>query len=95
MKELRITDQDLQALVAPALRERLKKVGFVLGRSTGEFPAAVWVPINLDLVGWCHFVRTDDGVWVFQQDENRMAEIVADGREDHGEAIATRQAPRA
>ena len=41
------------------------------------------------------FVRTDDGVWVFQQDENRMAEIVADGLEDHGAAIAARQAPRA
>lgn len=95
MRELRLTDQEIQRLVAPKLVAKLRKAGFVMGRSSGEFPSALFVPISLDLTGWCSFTRDHDGVWTFQQDENRIAEIIADGLEAHGDAIATREAPRA
>lgn len=95
MLELRLTDQELQALVAPRLVARLRKAGFKMGRTEGEFPSSMFVPISLDLVGWCSFTRDADGFWTIQQDETRIAEVVADAHEMHYEAITGREAPRA
>lgn len=93
MRELRLTDRDLQALVAPGLRAKLRAAGFKIGRSSGEFPAALFVPISLDLVGWCQFTRDEDGVWTILQDETRMADILDDAHAMHADAVATRAAP--
>lgn len=81
--------------MAPRLIARFRKAGFKMGRSSGEFPASVFVPISLDLMGWCQFTRDADGVWTFLQDENLIAERLDDTHALHADAIATRQAPRA
>jgi hypothetical protein len=94
MREIRLTDQELQKLVAPVLRGYLRRRGFVMGRSSAEFPTSLFVPISLDLVGWCNFERDADGVWTIQQDENRMADLMAEAREMHYAAIVNREAPR-
>lgn len=94
MQELRLTDQELQALVAPALRARLREAGFKMGRSEGEFPSSLFVPISLDLVGWCSFERDEDGNWIFKQDENRMVDLMGDSQAAHFEAITNRHMPR-
>lgn len=70
MKELRLTDRELQ-LIAPALRDRLSKAGFVAQDSEGNQPAGFAFPITLNLVGDVELRRDEDeGVWIFRQVEH-------------------------
>lgn len=96
MRELTLTDRELQALIAPKLRRRLKKAGFVMGASeaSDDRPSFYFV-IHLDLVGFSELVRNDDGTWTISQCENAMvADRVASSNVLHEEAIARREAPQ-
>lgn len=71
MKELRLTDAELQALIAPALRAKLRAAGFEAGRpSTIHGYPFFFLPINLDLAGQVSIERSEDGTWMFRQEQN-------------------------
>jgi hypothetical protein len=67
MRELRLTDGELQKLVAPAIRAHLKTAGFHTGASSCN-NNAFFFPINLDLAGDVRVTRHEDGTWVFTQE---------------------------
>ena len=77
-RELRLTDLELQGLLATALHSRLREAGFKQGIPT---TAHGWLmfPVSLNLSGVVNITRTDAGDWVFiQQDtpgplDERMA----------------------
>lgn len=88
MRELRLSDQEVQKLIAPALRRRLKQAGFVSGTASGHHYGFVF-PINLGLAGSVSIERFDDGTWVFQQEvDMRLAERTHETFTIHAEAIA-------
>lgn len=94
MRVLQITDGEIQALVAPALRAYLRKAGFVIGASSGDEPSTFWMPVNIDLAGHVDVIRDEDGIWTFTQEENmHVADRVAEASEYHGAAIAQRGSP--
>jgi hypothetical protein len=67
MREVRMTDSELQKLVAPALREHLKKAGFFTGASSIDH-CGYFFPINIDLAGAVKITRHEDGTWTFMQE---------------------------
>lgn len=90
MKELRLTDGELQAIVAPAIRERLRAAGFAMGTSSGDLPSSFWMPVNLNLAGHVEIIRSEDGVWSFTQVDGVIADRVAVTGEIHEGAILGR-----
>ena len=89
MKELRITDSELQAVIAPALRKFLAGKGFLMGTPSDSL-TTYFFPIDVNLAGCVDVTRDADGVWTITQDEHGMAERVAVSAFEHGEAIASR-----
>lgn len=68
MKELRLTDRELQDMIAPALRARLRAAGFEPMHSDGAEPMGFSLPITLDLAGDVTLERNiDEGIWTFRQ----------------------------
>lgn len=95
-RELKLTDRELQDLIAPPLRNKLREAGFAMGASmTLEgFSSAFYFPINLDLSGVCTVERDSDGVWTIRQCEDGViADRIADASENLTEAIANRTRP--
>ena len=89
MKELRIGDRELQALIAPALTARLKAEGFHTGVPTTEH-CGFYFPINLCLAGDIEIVRHEDGTWIFSQEvDDRLASRTFAALEDHSVVCAT------
>lgn len=91
MKELRLTDAELQALIAPALRARLQESGFAFGRPMDarldEFDIMLF-PIGLDLAGLASVERDLEGVWTFRQiDSAVLHDRTADALRSHVAAI--------
>jgi hypothetical protein len=72
LKQLELSDAQVQELVAPALLKRLRDAGFHTGVPT-DTATTVYVPINLDLVGDVEIVRYEDGTWVFRQQTTEVA----------------------
>lgn len=95
MRELRLTDAELQGLIAPALRGRLVREGFRLGASEGEGATygVLMFPVNLDLAGMVTVERTEEGVWIFQQQERVVFDRFADSFVLHCHAIDGRDRP--
>jgi hypothetical protein len=95
MLELRLTDLELQRLLAPALKKRLRQEGFRFGAS--ETPAdgfnTVLLPIRLDLSESVSISRDDDGVWLFQQSDPAIERRFMESCMAHYEAIQSRQSP--
>lgn len=87
MRELRITDEDLQALIADALRDKLKAAGFNTVVGSTEH-AGFFFPINLGLAGQCTVTRHEDGTWTFTQEDNaRLAERMEACLGFHAQAV--------
>jgi hypothetical protein len=94
VRELRITDGELQTLIATALRRKLAKAGFKTG-TPSDANAAFFFPINLELTGDCEVIRHEDGTWTFTQEETPMiADRIAQTAIFHAAAIAQREATR-
>ena len=79
VRELRISDTELQKLIATAIRKRLKAAGFTTGTRSDD-SNAFFFPINLDLAGDCTVTRLETEEWVFTQEESsvvadRMAQV--------------------
>ena len=91
MRELRITAVELQGMIAPLLRTRLRKAGFTMGASSAEDPPTFMFPINLDVAGAVIVIREDGGTWMFQQEEDPMLyDRLQDSLLAHGEACCNR-----
>lgn len=90
MRELRITDGELQRLIGGALREKLARAGFRMGTPTAATPTSFFFPICLNLDGEITVERDADGCWTIVQDAAVIAERVADAHFEHLEAIAER-----
>jgi len=67
MKELRLSDRELQDIVGPALRAKLKVAGFVSGTPSNDH-TAFFFPINLDLAGDVVVTRHEDATWSITQE---------------------------
>ena len=90
MRELRITAVELQGMIAPLLRTRLRKAGFHMGASSAEDPPTFMFPINLDVAGAVIVIR-EEGDWIFQQEEDPMLyDRLQDSLLAHGEACCNR-----
>jgi hypothetical protein len=72
MRELQITDADLQKLLAPTIRKYLRKAGFKMGAPSGAEPPSYFFPINLELAGDVTVTRREDGTWSFTQETDLM-----------------------
>jgi hypothetical protein len=93
MREFRISDVELQGIIAPLLRMRLREAGFAMGAPSAEQQPTYMFPINLDVSGAVTVIRGDDGFWTFQQDEMKMAERLEETFLMHGEAFMNRANP--
>jgi hypothetical protein len=88
VKELRLTDRELQALIAPALLARLKAAGFVTAHSEGAQPVGFAFPITLNLAGEVTLHRSDEGVWTLTQlSDGDLAERTEFAQRAHVEAV--------
>ena len=67
MRVLRLTDRELQDIVGPALRAKLKMAGFVSGTPSNDH-TAFFFPINLDLAGDVVVTRHEDCTWTITQE---------------------------
>lgn len=94
MQTFQISDRDLQALIAAALRKELAAAGFVIGASmvgTEDPNSAFYFPINLNLAGKCAVMREADGMWTFTQEVNQaLAERTAASHESFIDALGQR-----
>jgi len=88
VQELRISDGELQGLIAPRLRKRLAGAGFKMGSPSSEPASSFYFIINLDLAGHVTIECGIDGIWIFRQDERRLAAIVDDVGAIHVETVA-------
>ena len=92
MKEVRISDADLQRDLSNALTARLKKAGFHTGAASDEL-CTVMFPIRLDLAGRVTIGRDESGFWTFTQElELDVSERTAFVEQTHAAAIANREA---
>ena len=89
MKELRLTDAELRALIAPALLDKLRCAGFATATAAGAAePCAFYFPINLALAGEVTVNRSTEGVWTITQEcDPLLAERTADTQTAHIEAM--------
>lgn len=95
MKELRLTDGEMQALVANKLRAKLRAAGFKMGPPADQEPPTFYFPININVAGEVAIVRHEDGTWTILQDEHGMlADRTAAALGIHAAAIASREVPR-
>ncbi len=90
MRELRLTDGELQKLIASALRRKLAKAGFKTG-TPSDASSAFYFPLNLQLCGDVSVVRYEDGTWVFTQDDAVIADRLAETFILHAVAIETNE----
>ena len=81
-----MTDRELQDLIAPALRARLREAGFKTGVPSDEH-AGFFFPINLELSGSCDVARNADGTWTFSQCDALVADRTAATLMAHYNAI--------
>lgn len=89
MREVTISDRELQALIAPALISWLKAKGFQGGLPSGEHNG-FWFPISLDFAGEVHAVRYEDGTWIFSQELNeRLIQRTHSAREDFARVLVS------
>ena len=87
MKQITMTDLELQKLVGEALRARLRKEGFVPGSASDEHNG-FYFPVSLELAGDVKVTRFADGTWTFEQETNQMlAERIASSLVSHVEAV--------
>lgn len=94
MRELQITDAELERLIAPAIRKRMRAAGFKMGTASDEVPSAFVFPINLNLAGVVGVHRSEDGVWTFsQEDDPMLADRMIDSMMAHEQAFETRTIP--
>ena len=93
MKEMRITDAELQAMIAPALKARLHAAGFTPGFCDAEH-CGFFFPVNLELAGTCTVTREEDGTWTFAQQDTAVADRMEQSLEMHADAVATRETRR-
>lgn len=96
MKELQITDAQLQKIVGAALRKHLAAAGFRMGASSGETPPVYGLPVNLDLAGkFGVFHDCATGVWTITQEEDEvLCDRTTDAVRSHVEAMQTMTLPR-
>jgi hypothetical protein len=96
MLELRLTDIELQRLLAPALKKRLAREGFRFG--TSESPQdgynTILLPVRLDLADSVSLSRDPDGLWIFQQIDPGIERRFLETFADHYEAIERRELPK-
>jgi hypothetical protein len=85
MRELTMTDAQLQKLVGSALRKKLRAAGFVAGMPSDENDSCFF-PINLEVPG-LSIVRHEDGFWTFSQEDPVIAGRLMDTNQIHGAAI--------
>jgi len=88
VKELRITDAELQSMIAPALKAKLHAAGFQRGFCDAEH-CGFFFPINLELAGTCTVTRNEDGTWTFTQQDNTITDRLDETYEIHAAAIET------
>jgi hypothetical protein len=87
VRELRLTDAALQALIAPALHERFKSAGMHTLERDAEHHSIV-LPVRINLAGTVTIERDDDGTWVFRQELNQtLADRTSDANALHQEAF--------
>lgn len=79
---MRISDRDLQAMIAPRLKDALRRAGFKIG-TNGDGHACFMIPVNVGLIGTSQLTLQEDGNWLFQQEES---EVIADRVTDAGMA---------
>lgn len=96
MRELEMSDGEIQALVATAIRAKLKAAGFTMGATDDadavEGPGAFYFPINLNLAGDCTVTRAEDGTWTITQEDNPLlADRTASAFQSHAAAIERRE----
>lgn len=92
MKEFKISDAGLQALVADALRKRLIAAGLRPGAPSNDC-CAVALPVNLNLAGEVEVERDEDGTWTFRQQlDAEVSSRTAFAAECHASAVAAREA---
>lgn len=88
MREIRISDAELQKLIATALRKRLVEGGFRSG-AREDVNCSAFFPINLDLSGCVTVQRDDDGFWTFTQEVDEVAgDRTAEAHGAHTAAVA-------
>jgi hypothetical protein len=94
IRELKLTDLEVQKLIAPALKKKLRAAGFTMGASESAdgFNCAFYFPVNLDLAGINTVERDEHGVWTFRQRVGGEAvnERLRQTSEDHMDAIEAR-----
>ncbi len=87
MKQLSIKSDELQSLVATALKARLRAAGFKLGSSDGLERSCLMIPVNVGMTGYCQLTYHEDGTWLFEQeDDTVVAERTHDTFRSHFDA---------
>ena len=87
MRTLTLTDAELQRLIAPAIRKRLKAAGFQTGTPSDDH-AGFFFPIDLNICGKVDVTRHEDGTWTFEQEDQAIADRIESSFNCHAEAIA-------
>ncbi len=88
MRTVRISDAELQKLIATELRKRLVAGGFAPG-ARSDVNCFAFFPINLDLAGSATVQRDEDGFWTFTQEVDEIAEDrTAEAHGAHASAVA-------
>lgn len=93
MKEVRISDAQLQQIIGRPLVEHLRRNGFQTGRGTHE-QCSIAMPIELDLAGAVDIIRSEDGIWTFRQElDYALSARMEFAADSHMTAIESREAP--
>lgn len=91
MKELRITDAEMQRLVALPLRTYLIRHGFKHGEASTDH-AIYAFPVALDLAGVVTVVHEDDGHWRFvQETDETLSDRLDSSLASHTEAVVAQR----
>lgn len=93
MKEARISDAEMQRLVATALTKRLRAAGLHTVESCAH-RWAVCLPVTLNLAGHVDVEHDDDaGEWIIRQElETALADRTTFAEGAHAGAFASREA---
>jgi hypothetical protein len=87
VKELRISDRDLQKLIATGIKDALRRAGFKIGEN-GDGHACVMLPVNIGLTGISQVTHFEDGSWLFEQEETeQIYDRVSDAGMAHFDAM--------
>lgn len=93
MRELRISDAELQRDLSRVLMARLKKAGFHTGAASDEQCTAM-LPVRIDLAGAVMVKRDEAGFWIITQELHlELADRTAFTEQAHVAAIESREAP--